>query len=131
MTFTFLFLLQGWIHADQTSHQMGVVTTFGDQVTRFEMTGGDNGGVIRIITAKGDDSKRDLNKRDFAYILKRFKDLPRPPSVPESCARTRVDIRYSKRGAAEIKSSCFGVSSITSPEYVRFVNLLARATGFY
>lgn len=69
--------------------------------------------------------RRKLSQQDLDFILKEYQKLPVPLKVPQDCYRSRLDITLFKNGdQLSKKSSCFGMTTETSADYVRFARIL-------
>jgi hypothetical protein len=88
------------------------------------------GGVahIEFSNNNGERHRRELHQKDFDFIVKTLKELPRNSKIPPDCSRFSMTITTEGLGLEKDSFlSCFGVKTITSPAYSRFASILNQA----
>ncbi len=104
------------------------MTIYGDSVSQFKVEDSDGKFLITMFTSAGVRRERVLTKADFDFMLNEYANLPVPPQVPADCYRARMDVVLFKDGLQESKkSSCFGLQTLTEPQYIHFSKVLVNA----
>jgi hypothetical protein len=88
------------------------------------------GGVahIEFSNNNGESQRRELHHKDFEFIVKSLKELPRNSNLPPDCSRFAMKITTEGLGLDKDGFlSCFGVKTLTSPAYSRFATILTNA----
>lgn len=101
----------------------------GERFTQFTLVDKKDGKPQLVMNSSaGYHLKRTLTSKNYDYIMSEFKKLPQAPKIPANCYRARMDIQVTGLEKSTLrKSSCFGVKTITSPQYGRFAGILASA----
>ncbi len=111
-----------------TKQKIEAMTIYGDSVSQFKIEDSDGKFLITMFTSAGIRRQRVLTKADFDFILNEYANLPVPLQVPTDCYRARMDVILYKDGSQESKkSSCFGLQTLTEPQYVHFSKVLVNA----
>lgn len=96
----------------------------GEVATNFKLDGGS--GTLEMQNTNSKTKLRKIDQEDFKFLLGLAQKLPRSNKLPKECYRARMQVTISEPGAKPIEgTSCFGMRSISAPQYQSFANLLA------
>jgi hypothetical protein len=108
--------------------QILATTQYGDKKSDFKLSWIQNNSIISLNTSYGEKSQRKVSNKGIAFIFTEFDKLKLPKHIPKECYRSKVEIKkIDNDGKIITKSSCFGVRTITSKQYAKFINLLVSA----
>lgn len=105
--------------------EMQIRSVVMDRSKNFRVLKNETGYQI-ILNSEEVTRTRNLTQADGDFIFAEFKNLPSPPKIPDDCYRSRVDIVVTGVNA-DSKSSCIGVTTVTSEAYERFIGILNLA----
>lgn len=109
--------------------KMEIETIYGDKRIQFLIQRvSDTEAEINLYSAGNLTKKRKISRNDWDFLVKEFNKLKNPKMVPANCYRSKIEIQVSgSEHKIERKSSCFGMNTATSDQYVRFARILAAS----
>ncbi len=110
-----------------TERRLQARVILGDAVTDFVVSSSNDVYHFSAKSNRGLNRQREITKNDFDFIFNEYSRLPLSPKVAIECYRSRMDIKvYGESIVESAKSSCYGMRSVTEPQYVRFSKILVN-----